>query len=372
MNLGLQQLQAIADLSQVGYSVVELSDPSDAETWVIRYNNQAASTASQMDLAPLVGKRFLAAFPAIRGTPFIDWYRQVLSSGQPLEVPEIRYGDEHVPEAAYRVWLSSLPGNFVLGQYVNVTLQRRAEGRLRKLNASLEQQVAERTAELQASRQVLREVTYASAHDLKSPLRHLQLYLDQLRDTPEEDLGQVVDAMSQALERGVARLDSLIEYTELSSSDGGTFATIELQPVIEEVVDGVRGAFAEAEVVVDTTVSRVTVVAAAFRTVLRELVRNALLYRRLDAPDHRVEISAKIVAGKLQLRVRDNGVGIPSSQVGRIFQAFYRGHPASTYAGVGIGLAVARVACETAKGSLSCEDAPGSGAIFVASFLLGA
>lgn len=131
--LSREELVALVAQAEVGVSVVRLLDPDDPESLRIEYANPAAEVASRGPVRQLVGQRFLDAFPGIRDTAFPALYQQVVRDGVQIELPEIRYGDETVPEAVYSVTLRPLPGGAVLGQYANVTAARLVEGQLRRL-----------------------------------------------------------------------------------------------------------------------------------------------------------------------------------------------------------------------------------------------
>ncbi len=121
-----EHLIALCDLLSVGLSVVHVPDPDDPETMRMVYDNPAASRASETDLRAVVGMRFLEAFPGLRGSPFPELYARVVREQSIIALPDIVYGDEVVPEAAYSVRPCPLPGNRVAGEYVSVTPQRRA------------------------------------------------------------------------------------------------------------------------------------------------------------------------------------------------------------------------------------------------------
>lgn len=359
--------RAAFELARVGFSIVELVEPEVPETWVIRANNAAASEASQADVSQFVGQHLLIAFPMLRETPFIDWYRQVWRTGEELELPELRYGDDNVPDAAYRVWLQPLPARCVLGQYVNVTLQRRAEGRLRALNASLEQQVERRTAELQASKQMVAEIAYAVAHDLQTPLRHV-LMLSEL-DALDVVAPVVDEAHLEQIHRAAVlmkkRLSALLDYTEAERVEPPTIIDVgaaarDLLADVEED-DLLAGAICSVRVSPDQPL---LLAADAYRMVLREYVVNALTFRKADVPP-RVSIRIKEEQpGVLLLSVEDNGRGIAPKYHRAVFHAFYRIAGPQDRAGVGVGLARSRVAVTAVGGELGVRSNEGEGATF--------
>jgi two-component system sensor histidine kinase KdpD len=80
-----------------------------------------------------------------------------------------------------------------------------------------------------------------------------------------------------------------------------------------------------------------------------------------------VRVVAGTVLDRVELRVVDQGPGIPSDQRDRVFQPFQRLGDRPNGTGVGLGLAVARGFVEAMGGELTIEDTPGGGATMVVS-----
>lgn len=363
--LSAQQLAAVADRVQLALLVVQVMDPADAESWVLRLVNRAAvGGADRPGRDDLAGRPFLEMFPAARGSALIDGCRDVLRSGRPCEVREIVLGDEGAPRAAYRVSLAPLPGRCVLAQYLDVTAQRRAEDELRALTADLEAQVAARTAELQASRTVIREIAHAAAHDLQTPLRHVvgfaEFALDALEpDAPARD--NVERARAAAL-RMKTRIDALLDFTDERRVDQEIFA---VAPLVEAVRRDLLDLAGGARVHVDLGVERVRASREHLRTLVRELLANALTFTRPGEPAD-VRLSLRPRGGEVVLEVADRGIGIRPEDQAQVFQAFHRLQPDASGRAAGVGLALCRRAVEACGGTLAVRSTPGEGATFVA------
>jgi signal transduction histidine kinase len=98
------------------------------------------------------------------------------------------------------------------------------------------------------------------------------------------------------------------------------------------------------------------------RIALRNLLQNAICYRRSDAP-LRIHIGASSDREWRELRVADNGAGIARRDRERLFAPLERAAPAAR-AGSGLGLTIARAAVEACGGTLSLRSRPGRGATF--------
>ncbi len=98
------------------------------------------------------------------------------------------------------------------------------------------------------------------------------------------------------------------------------------------------------------------------QTVLKELFDNSIRYAHPDRPP-RVEIGASRDGRKIQVRVRDNGTGLPPAYTDKLFQPMQRLD--ATRSGFGLGLAIAKAVIEAAGGGISFETSdPGATFVF--------
>jgi two-component system phosphate regulon sensor histidine kinase PhoR len=93
------------------------------------------------------------------------------------------------------------------------------------------------------------------------------------------------------------------------------------------------------------------------------LLENAIKFNR---PDGEVRVEIERQGNDVLVRVRDTGLGIPSRDLPRIFERFYRVDKARSRAtgGTGLGLAIVRHAVEQMGGSVSVESRLGHGSVF--------
>jgi signal transduction histidine kinase len=102
--------------------------------------------------------------------------------------------------------------------------------------------------------------------------------------------------------------------------------------------------------------------------VFANLLENAVRYSN-GLP---VSVHVRRLAGRIVVRVVDQGPGIAAGEQERIFEAFYRGAQSSahTWTGSGLGLAIAKGFTEANDGSITVESLPGQGSSFAVSFPL--
>jgi signal transduction histidine kinase len=96
------------------------------------------------------------------------------------------------------------------------------------------------------------------------------------------------------------------------------------------------------------------------QSVVQSLVHNAIAYSDRHQPD--ITISATSTEKTVELRIHDNGAGIPEAVRPRIFEMFYRGHLDSS--GAGLGLFIVKNALDKMNGTIRFECPPGDGTIF--------
>jgi signal transduction histidine kinase len=77
-----------------------------------------------------------------------------------------------------------------------------------------------------------------------------------------------------------------------------------------------------------------------------------------------VDISEN-VAGQVIISVSDTGIGIPPTNLPRIFERFYRGDQSRSRAGIGLGLSLVRAIARSYNGDITVASVPGQGSTFV-------
>jgi signal transduction histidine kinase len=93
------------------------------------------------------------------------------------------------------------------------------------------------------------------------------------------------------------------------------------------------------------------------------LLHNALLY---SPPETAVEVEVSLRGNEGVLAIRDRGPGIPTEDLQRVFERFYRvPRPGETFRGTGLGLAIARAVARLHRGEITACNRAGGGSEFV-------
>ncbi|QXE38497.1 DUF4118 domain-containing protein [Streptomyces sp. GMY02] len=205
----------------------------------------------------------------------------------------------------------------------------------------------------------------AVSHDLRTPLAGIKASVTSLRsddvDWSEEDEAELL----AGIEHGADRLDHLVgNLLDISRLQTGTVTPVIREIDLDEVIPMALGGVPEHSVVLDIPedLPMVAVDPGLLERVVANIVENAVKY---SPAGERVLVSASAIVDRVEMRVADQGPGVPDEAKDRIFAPFQQYGDAPRGAGVGLGLAVARGFTEAMGGTLTAEDTPGGGMTMV-------
>ena len=208
------------------------------------------------------------------------------------------------------------------------------------------------------------------SHELRNPLAPMRSALDVLKiKHGNDDDARVIGAFDRQLRHLTRLVDDLMEVSRITQNrmqlrrapvDMAALvrgAVHDMAPVMTAARHTLRLALPEAPLTVDGDATRLA-------QVVINLLGNAAKY----TPDGgRIDVELAGQASHAELRVRDNGIGIPAGALSTIFQLFTQLEPGRERAcgGLGIGLALARGIALLHGGEILVEsDGPGRGSAF--------
>lgn len=213
-----------------------------------------------------------------------------------------------------------------------------------------------------------RELVAQVSHDLRTPLAHMQGYLDTLQ-LKEESLSE--DERRECLEialRQTEQLGRLVdELFELAKLDAGTaelrgerISLTELaQDAVQELQLAARDSGIELELDLPRAPAFVHADPSRIQRVLDNLLDNAL---RCTPRGGRITVSVRAETDRVTLRVTDTGKGIPPEELPHVFDRFYRrGEGPSPGGGAGLGLTIAQRIVDLHGGEIHCRSRVGEG-----------
>lgn len=249
---------------------------------------------------------------------------------------------------------------------LSVRVPEYGPGEFGQLAASFNRMVEE----LARADQQRRNLTADVAHELRTPLQiiqgNLEGVLDDVYEPSEEHIGATLDEA-----RTLARL--VEDLRTLSMAEAGQLTLVREAVDVGELLADVCTSFsgqAEAAgidlyVEIDST-KPIAVEGDVGRLdqVLGNLVSNAL---RFTPRGGKVVLGARSLAGVVQMRVSDTGVGVPAEDLPYVFDRFWKGDRSrarTVGSGSGLGLAIARQLVQAHDGRIAVESAVGQGTTF--------
>jgi two-component system phosphate regulon sensor histidine kinase PhoR len=226
----------------------------------------------------------------------------------------------------------------------------------------------ESAPELPAYQELRAGFTAAVSHELRTPLARLLALLESAT-LPDSDVDALVEQARQEVEQARELIDDVLFLGELETGrEVVTLGRTRAQPVVEEVVASFGERASHAQVTLDIRVDdrvELPLRRRMLRVVLENLLANAIRYAG-QGTTCRVEVSES-GEGPL-LVVADDGKGIGSSDLPRLFERFYRGDQARTSRGTGLGLAIVKHVVTAAGGEIEATSEPGHGLAIRARF----
>ncbi len=235
-------------------------------------------------------------------------------------------------------------------------------------------QLEKADAEKRALEEARRNLIAWASHDLRTPLTSLKVMLDALAEGVVDDPSTVKRYLQQS-QNEVSRMSVLInDLFELAQLDVGNqelvFEWITLSDLISDTLESFAVQAAAQGVSLDGSVTaQVDPVWAApdkLSRILGNLLVNALRY---TSEGGSIQLHAELVNDRVQVEVRDSGMGIQPEELPYIFDPFYRVEKSrprngDKSGGVGLGLAIVKGLVEAHGGQIWVESDPGKGTLF--------
>lgn len=210
------------------------------------------------------------------------------------------------------------------------------------------------------------------SHELRTPITVIRAYTETLSDgvvKDEEKVSQYYERMLSECKSMERLVGDLLTLSKMQNPD---FA-IEKEPVnLQQVFDDIirsAGTIAEKkqitiEVLKDSPISMIIGDYDRLRQMFMVILDNAIKFSEENKKVH-INLSK---SDKIKVSIRDEGVGIEPSDLGNIFEKFYKSNLRHNASGTGLGLAIAKQIAIKHKGSIEVKSTPGVGSEFIFTF----
>ncbi|MBD2680784.1 MULTISPECIES: PAS domain S-box protein [Nostoc] len=300
-----------------------------------------------------------------------------------------------------------------IGTYTDITERKLAQQALQQVNEELEIKVQERTAELQKlnedlkrSNQELEQFAYVASHDLQEPLRAVTGYTQLLENEYQSCLDNSAKEYLAYIVDGAKRMQQLIQdllaYSRVGTR-GQEFVLVDCNVALSLALNNLHVAIAESKAIIThDPLPKLLADKTQMVQLFQNLIGNAIKFCRKEPPKIHIgalrrdgEAGGEILTPNSPLAtdaindpgrclfsprcsdwrrvcshsqwliwVQDNGIGIKSQYLQRIFEVFRRLHTRREFSGTGIGLAICKKIVERHGGCIWAESEPGVGTVF--------
>ena len=209
------------------------------------------------------------------------------------------------------------------------------------------------------------------SHELKTPIGAIALLTETLLGEPDTDLVQkFAPNILQETERLSETIDDLLSLSRIEHGSTDSFNQIDILKCAEQAIDRVNTFAKQNEVTVLTSFPPAPVhlfgdelqLTSAFYNILE----NSVKYKRINQGN--VHLTVQQLDDFIEVEISDNGIGIPTKDLDRIFERFYCVDRSHSGSGVGLGLAIVRHVIVNHEGVIRIESTEGVGTTFVIQF----
>ncbi|WP_116543847.1 CHASE domain-containing protein [Pontibacter virosus] len=321
----------------------------------------------------LVGKTLREAHPELEYQGIFEEIKKVFETGSPFvgkEVPLMvdSHNNGNQTQGYFNIVIQPLMDakgkpEAVLIFAVEVTELVKARTKL----VSTNEELSLKNMELLRTNNDLDNFVYTASHDLKSPIANMEGLSNLLRDILEGKLEsedkQLLDMLADAIDKLKRTIADLAEITKVQKGLHAKAEPLVFEQVLQDVMLDIDSLAREsnANVQVDFQVKNLLYARKNLRSIIYNLVSNALKYRKPDLRPE-VHISTYQEGEYVVLRVQDNGLGIKKGQEQKLFNMFKRLH--NHVEGTGIGLYIVKRIIENNGGRIELESELGQGTTF--------
>lgn len=227
------------------------------------------------------------------------------------------------------------------------------------LNRNLEDEVKDRTRELDESNRELREIFYRTSHDFRSPITSIRglMNLARYESGANAPLLSIYEKCDTNLEKMDSMLSKLSKLSELNAVEDTHHAgEVKLDEIVDSVFRQFQSQLTTRRITWETEISAARACGrcidqSTLESIIVYLVENAITFYDPGIDERCIMIRSRAMGEAFIITVSDNGMGIPDAFRQKVFEMYFRGDERSE--GHGLGLYVVKKLLESCKGQIT-------------------
>ncbi len=264
----------------------------------------------------------------------------------------------------------------IKSEYNAEVLEQKVNERIAEIK-TINDQLTEQNLELERKNDDLASFSFITNHDLKEPLRKIEITADKIMRTEQPRLSEEGKSYFNRIIASAKRMQNLInsvlQYAQ-TNTIARDFQKLDLNLTAAVALETLNESIQEKAAVIEYS-DLPTIQAVPFQMdqLFTNLIGNALKYSKSGVKPH-IKIAAQTLKAGVKenllssdawkIEFADNGIGFDEINSDKIFQMFQRLHNKDDYSGTGVGLAICKKIAENHKGILTVRSAPGIGSAF--------
>lgn len=231
-------------------------------------------------------------------------------------------------------------------------------------------------SQIERERRIRQEFFSNASHELKTPITSIQGYAELLESGMIGDPAMQRDFAGR-IKREAVRMTGLINdilmISRLETKEAEVvISDVRVSVLLDEILESLKPQAAAGQVFIHVDCQPLVIKANAqhMRELFTNLIGNAVKYNR---PGGQVWVNVREADGRMVIRVRDNGVGIPGDSLDRIFERFYRVDKGRSrkQGGTGLGLSIVKHIVSYYHGAIRVESKLDEGSEFTVELPMG-
>lgn len=214
-------------------------------------------------------------------------------------------------------------------------------------------------------------ITNAS-HELRTPITIIKGYAEALEDLPKftpEKVQEMIQKISRTCDRLTALVNSLLTLADVENITETRFEKVDLMATIENTIHIIESSHLNADIVIEKQGKNAYMKGDSqlIELAILNLLENSIKYGR-GSP--KIHIYLNQWGSEIELKIEDNGIGIPEKDLSYVFQRFFTVDKARSRksGGVGLGLSIVKTIIEKHHGTISVDSKIGVGTTFTIGF----